>query len=138
MSDDAQKAEELLQQGGQKLHEAEAPEQSAETDDDTPTLQAAITDAYAAIDEGDAHTNLTVRDEDLAALVAGLDDADELEGIITAAQDALDRDPDASDATRAKALGLLLRVGLSNVAPETIETAVDAKQAHLSNQASEF
>jgi len=137
MPDDAQKAEELLQQGGQKLHEAEAPEQSAETDDDSPDLQTAIKEAYAKIDAGDTHENLTVRDENLAALIHGLDDAGELGAIASEANEELDREDDASD-TAAGVLKALIRVGLNEVRPDAMETAVEARKEYQLEQTDEF
>ncbi|MFC7216516.1 hypothetical protein ACFQO4_20870 [Saliphagus sp. GCM10025334] len=136
MSDDTSKAEALLEEAKQqKRHETEPTNEPA---DDSPSLEDAIVDAYAAIDDGDAHSNLTIRDSDLAALVAGLDETDGLEEIVADAQDDLDREGTDADATKAMALGLLVRVGLSEVAPDTLETTLEAKKRHAVNQASEI
>lgn len=136
MTDDTSKAEALLEEAKQqKRHETEP---SSEPTDDSPSLEDAIVDAYAAIDDGDAHSNLTIRDADLAALVTGLDETDGLDEIVADAQDDLDREGTDGDATKAMALGLLVRVGLSEVAPETLETTLEAKKRHAVNQASEI
>ncbi|USZ73762.1 hypothetical protein [Natronosalvus halobius] len=136
MTDDTSKAEALLEEAkSQKRHETEP---SNEPTDDSPSLEGAIVDAYAAIDAGDAHSNLTIRDSDLAALVAGLDETDGLGEIVADAQDELDREGTDADATKAMALGLLVRVGLSEVAPEAVETTLEAKKRHAVNQASEI
>ena len=116
---------------------ASAAEESRDTTNpDTPTgeemtdLQTAIRDAYADIDAGHAHENLTIRDENLAALVAGLDNAGQLEATARHANDHLDRTPDESLGTRAAVLKALLRVGLDEVEPEIVETARKAKREH--------
>jgi len=115
----------------------EAAEETRDTTDPTPSnadatpdLQAAVRDAYAAIDDGDAHENLTIRDANLAALVRGLDDADELARVADAANDRLDRDADANADTRAGVLKAVLRVGFDAVAADAVETAKDAKREH--------
>lgn len=47
-------------------------------------------DAYAAIDDGDSSSNISVHDENLAALVRGLEDVDELADVAEAVRDELD------------------------------------------------
>ncbi len=116
MSDDAKKAEELLQQSGeQKLHATEAPEPESTTEsDDSQPLEDAIADAYEAIDEGDLSSNLTLRDENLAALFHGLEETDQLPEVGQRAAEALERDPDDTE-TRAAVLRLLVRIGLNEI-----------------------
>jgi len=59
---------------------------------DRPTLVDAVADAYAS----DISENLTIRDGNLAALFAGLEETGELEAVIEAAADELDRDRDGT------------------------------------------
>lgn len=135
MADDTEEAEKLLQQAKeQKRHETEPSKQSSEDD---VSLEEAVQEAYEQIDNGDVYENLTIRDEDLAALFAGLDETDQLEDIGEAAADALSRDVDGLE-TRATVLKLLVRVGISEVSPEIIESAKEGRRAYLASQADEF
>ncbi|NGM71286.1 hypothetical protein G6M89_20170 [Natronolimnobius sp. AArcel1] len=135
MADDKEEAEKLLQQAKeQKRHETEPSKQSSEND---VSLEEAVQEAYEQIDNGDVYENLTIRDEDLAALFAGLDETNKLEDIGEAAADALSRDVDGLE-TRATVLKLLVRVGISEVSPEIIESAKEGRRAYLASQADEF
>ncbi|WP_433631049.1 hypothetical protein [Halomicrococcus sp. NG-SE-24] len=134
MNDDEQAAEELLQQSGeQKRHNSEP---STEETTDARSLQDAIVDAYEAIDDGDSSSNITVRDENLAALVRGLEDVDELSDVAEAARDELDRDE--GRVSRSQTLGDLARVGLDVVAPEVIEDGKAARKEFVLSQEDEF
>ena len=93
-------------------------------------------DAYARLDEGELHENLTVRDGDLAALVAALEETDQLSTIGDQANEWLGRDGDAE--SRAAVLKALLRVGLQGVASDEVEAAKEGKREFLASQADEF
>lgn len=134
MADDQAKAEELLQQSkDQKRHETEPT--TAEKDD-TPTLEEAIADAYVSLESGDLHSNLTLRDENLAALFAGLDELGDLERIGSNAAAELDRDADAT--TKADVLRLLIRIGLSEVEDDVIDAAKNGRKQFLESKTDEF
>lgn len=130
MAENNQKeAEELLQQSSeQKRHNTPAGA-GGEPDQETASLDEAVAEAYHALDDGDLHENLTVRDENLAALVAGLDDTERLEAVGVRANDHLGRDDDVE--TRAGLLKALLRVGLSEVAEEELTEAKDGRRMYL-------
>lgn len=134
MSED--NAEQVWQQASEEERHTTDPSNSAEQDDE-PDLQEAIKEAYAQIDAGDTHENLTVRDENLAALIHGLDDAGELGSIASKANEKLDRDDDASETT-AGVLKALIRVGLDEVRSDAMDTAVEAKKQYQIEQADEF
>lgn len=122
-------AEELLQQSkSQKRHQTD-PSTSAE---DTRDLADAVADAYAA----DISENLTIRDNNLAALFAGLEETGELENVIDAAAGELDREADGT--SKAEALRLLVRVALGQVAPETLDAGVEGYQQFRESQDYEF
>lgn len=134
MGDDQAKAEELLQQSkDQKRHETEPT--TAEKDDN-PTLEEAIADAYVSLESGDLHSNLTLRDENLAALFAGLDETGNLERIGSNAAAELDRDAEAT--TKADVLRLLVRIGLSEVEDGVIDAAKNGRKQFLESQTDEF
>jgi len=100
---------------------------------DEPTLVDAVADAYAS----DISENLTIRDGNLAALFAGLEETGELEAVIEAAADELDRDRDGT--SKAEALRLLVRVALGEeVAPETLEAGAKGYQQFRESQDYEF
>ncbi|QCW05271.1 hypothetical protein [Natrinema pallidum] len=130
MTDDTDKAEELLQESGsQKLHEAEASASTAGEDDDSPdSLEDAIADAFVAIDDGDATEHLTTRDRRLSALFAGLDDAGQLAALAQQAADELGRDE--SPETQADAIRLLLRYAIADLDEELLTTWADGKRAY--------
>lgn len=135
MTDNKTEAEKLLQQSKeQKRHETEPTQQS---DDEGPTLEAAIADAYQAIDDGDLSSNLTLRDENLAALFHGLESADQLVDVGEAAADSLGRDADGTD-TRAAVLRLLVRIGLQNVDESLIESGKQGHRQFIDSQTDEF
>jgi len=134
MTDEPSDPEALLEEAkSQKRHETE-PSTTADDDQD---LVDAVADAYADLDEGDLPENLTIRDGNLAALFAGLDETNELGGIIADAAAALDRDePDAE--SKAAALRLLVRVGLDEVAPEALDAGVEGFEQYREQQDFEF
>lgn len=111
--------------GGQDRDMSEPANQAA--DEETPDLQAAIRKAYAGIDAGDVSSNYSARDSDFAAILRGLEEAGELEGVVEAANQELDRDHNPAAVSRSKALELLVRVGITEVRPEILDVAVDAR-----------
>lgn len=133
-SDNSEKAEELLKQSKSRKRHTTDPSSSDENS--APRLQDAVRDAYARLDEGELHENLTVRDGDLAALVAALEETDQLSTIGDQANEWLGRDGDAE--SRAAVLKALLRVGLQGVASDEVEAAKEGKREFLASQADEF
>ena len=85
-----------------------------DTDDDTPTLVDAVADAYEKLDNNDLSSNLTLRDENLAALFHGLEDANQLKDVGAAAADEIGWDQSDTD-TRAGVLRALVRIGLTQI-----------------------
>lgn len=133
--------EELIDQhkdetkGGHSQTEAVVEQTDA---DDTPALEEAIADAYEQIDKGDVSSNLTLRDENLAALFHGLENTNRLADVGERAADELDKDPDDTE-TRAATLRLLVRIGLQAVDDEEagiIQSATDGRNQYY--QSDEF
>lgn len=117
---DNKDAEELLAQSkDQKRHNTETQSEPEEESPETLSLEDAIADAYEALDAGDLHENLTVRDDNMAALVAGMQATGDLEAVGKSANRRLDRDFDVD--TRAGFLRAVLRVGLDEVASEKLD-----------------
>jgi len=135
MTDDTTDAEALLEQSKQqKRHETEP---AATTDAGEQDLADAVADAYDELEENELPENLTIRDDNLAALFAGLDETDGLTDVIAAAASALDREePDAD--SKAAALRLLVRVGLDDVAPEVLDAGAEGYEQHREQQDYEF
>jgi hypothetical protein len=131
---DERDPEELLQQSQeQKRHTTEPNSTPTETAEDSgQSLEAAIADAYAAMDAGDLHENLTVRDANMAALIAGLQATGQLEEIGDRANERLDRDFDVD--TVAGFLKAILRVGLEDIAPETLEAVEEGYQQYQQDE----
>ncbi|WP_273837801.1 hypothetical protein [Halococcus sp. PRR34] len=138
MADDRNKAEEMLRDSkDQTRHSAEASDTSQP--ENTPgSLHEAVRKGHARIDADEMPENLTIRDGRLAALIWGLEETDQLAAVAADAGAELGRDSDDTRETRAATLRLLVRVGLREVAPETMQTAVEARKEYLTEQADEF
>lgn len=137
MSDDVdgeERAEELFEQASEQTRTNTEPESGA-SEPSQPDVVEAVREAYDEIDAGDANANVSSRDADLAALLAGLERAGELEDVVGAAQDVVGRDAAPS---RAEAVRSLVRVGLREVAPEATEKADQARREHLADQSGGF
>ena len=142
MSDDqdTNTAEDLLKEAkNQRRHTTDAPQPDTdENADDAVDLATAVAKMYDEIEAGETPSNLTLRDTDLAALFGGLERSGDLQEVVEQAHTTLDRDADPDSLTRATALRLLVRIGLAEVDPSIIESAIDGKQQYLAKQASEF
>ena len=123
---DTDDAEDLLQQSKQKRHETNPSDSQP-----TTSLKDAIKQELAAIEAGEKPQNVTVRDGNLVALLDGLDEAGDLETIVADARAALGRDGD--EVSRSEAARLLIRIGIAEVAPDAIRTAVEAQKEHESD-----
>ncbi|WP_226043355.1 hypothetical protein [Natrinema sp. DC36] len=110
--------------------QTEAAVEKEDTDDDTPSLEDAVADAYEQLDDNDISSNLTLRDENLAALFHGLEDSGRLADVGEAAADELNRDDEDTD-TRAATLRLLVRVGLKEVDESVIQAGKDGRDQFL-------
>jgi len=126
---DTDAAEELLQKSKSNKRHQTDPSTSSEG---TRDLADAVADAYAA----DISENLTIRDSNLAALFAGLEETGELETVIDAAAEDLDREADGT--SKAEALRLLVRIALGEVAPETLDAGTEGYQQFRESQDYEF
>lgn len=127
------KAEKLLQSSKNQKRSTSEPSQVDGTVELTQTVQ----NAYEAIDNGDASSNITVRDTNLAALFHGLEESGELENVAADARRALNREND-SNVNRSQTIGDLIRVGLQEVAPNTVDQAMRAKKEYLLSKEDEF
>lgn len=129
MSDDAQKAEELLSQSSdQRRHNTEPTESELSQDGEATemlTLKDAIKQQYEQIDAGETPQNLTIRDENLVALLDGLAEYGDLEDIVEEASESLGRDH--GSVSRSEAARLLIRVGIAEIDSDVVETAIDAR-----------
>jgi hypothetical protein len=133
---DSDKAEDLLQQAkAQKRHTTD-PSTGSSEDSAEQSLETAVIHAYERLDSGDLHENLTLRDADLAALMAGLEETGHLEEVGERAASRLNRDESAD--SRASVLKLLVRIGLSEVAVEEVAAAKDGKKEFLVSQVDDF
>lgn len=136
MPDDTEKAEELLSQSKDQTRvKSEAPD--TDDSDDARPLDEAIADAFAQLEADALSENITVRDDRLAALFEALDETGRLADIEAECIDHLGRDENPAG-NKAALARYLLRVGLSDVAPETVEQAKSGYRIHLDNQADAF
>ena len=86
------------------------------------------------MESGDVSKTLSVRDEQLAALIRGLEETDSLADVGTPLKEELGRDDDKDVTDRSELLRLAVRLGLQQAAPEVVETARDANARHASEQ----
>lgn len=107
-----------------------------DVEDDPKDLRGAIQDAYEAIDEGEKNENITVRDTNLAALFAGLEEAGRLSDLAADAEEALGRGD--SPVSQSQTLGLLARVGIQELDRELMEEASNAYTDHLVSSKDDF
>jgi len=127
--------DEILEQSKQqKRHTSEPTDADA---DETPSLEEEIVAVYEALDSDEVPSNLTMRDENLAALIRGLDAADQLDAVGADARDHLGRDA-VDGETRGSVLRLLVRVGLTEARPDLLETGKNAHKQYLEQQSDEF
>ncbi|MFW5918316.1 MAG: hypothetical protein ACOCR0_02420, partial [Haloferacaceae archaeon] len=105
--------------------------------DALPSLPEAVRGVYHDLDDGDVKPNLTIRDENLTALFVGLERADRLEGLGEQATDALARDIEAPT-SRTGVLGLLVRIGLSDVDESLIDAGKEGKALYDDDQRDAF
>ena len=121
---------------------SEKPDAEAlfEWSDEMASLQLykAIQNTHQQIDDKEVSHNLSFRDLHLATLMHGLEEADQLTEVIFAARTKLGRDTDHIRPNRAEALRLLMRIGLEEVAPETIEVAIEANKEYALDKVEEF
>ncbi len=106
--------------------------------DEPADVQPSIQEAFEAILDGDASSNTTVRDENLTALLRGLDGAGELGAVMEGANEELGRDHNSGQVSRSRTLALLARVGLQEVDSSLMETAADARREYQASKDVEF
>lgn len=134
MPDQQDAAEQALQQSKeQKRHSAE-PANTREEESGL-SLTDAVAEAYHDLDAGDLHENLTVRDENLAALIAGLEETGQLEAVGQRANELLGRDEDID--SRAALLKVLIRVGIHEVAADELDDAKQGRTQYIQEKESE-
>lgn len=97
------------------------------------TLKAAIVEAFDAIEDGERSKTLSVRDDQLAALVHGVEADDRLDGVGEAFANELDREP-ADEYDRSEVLRLALRYAFHDVTEDVVETATEAQAEHVADQ----
>jgi hypothetical protein len=107
----------------------------AESDGDgTDRLEDAIVTLLGDVERGDISKTLSVRDEQLTALIRGLEETGRLDDVGTSLKDELGRDDDEAMTDRSELLRLAVRLGIQEAAPEVVETARDANARHASEQ----
>jgi len=127
MSNDKDPDEILAAQKENKRHTTDP-----DTNGSSPALEEAIVRAFEEIDAGNRPQNLTVRDEKLAALFGGLEDADRLDELMTRAAEQIGAEP-PEKVTRANTLRMLIRAGLVESTPDILETSKRAREQYQSS-----
>lgn len=132
---DSPDAEELLQQTKEQSRTNTPAAQSDDDSPETPSLPEAVADELAAIEAGDSHPNLTVRDENMAALLDALAATGELSDVVSAASERTDQEPSSDN--RSEAIRQLVRVGLQEIDPEILDQGREGHKRYAERQASQ-
>jgi hypothetical protein len=137
-SDDLTEAERKLQQSkNQRRHDTEPT--SGGGDDasvDARSLADVVREKYDALDAGDLHQNLHTRDDDLAALVAALEEQGDLERLAEQMNDDLGRSDDVD--SRAAFVRAAVRRGIAASDPDVMDEAREGKRQYFAAQADQF
>jgi hypothetical protein len=126
-SDEAQNAEEMLKAAGERTRDGVGPVDT--TTAETPELTQAAREAYERLSDGDLHNNVTVRDDDLAAFFAALDETDQLAEVGARATSELGSDE--TPETKTGVLAALARIGIEAVATDEWESRADGQREFL-------
>ncbi|MFK8215568.1 hypothetical protein [Haloferax volcanii] len=127
MSDDAD-LEEL------KAQTQKGSRVSAQTKQDDGDLTDALVDALEAVENGDVHPNVSVRDGHTAALLHALENNPEaMHNTVDSLRDYLGGNADG-EVDKSVLIRLLLRAGLRAGAPDTRESLADAIAERASNE----
>lgn len=105
--------------GGGSRHETDPTENEGEGLTD---LHETLVEAHRRVRQGNRSNRLQARDQTTRAVLDALLDSDEADRVAADAADALDRDP-PEDVTESHLVVLLIRVGLSQTAPDIDELA---------------
>jgi hypothetical protein len=108
--------------------------ESESSSDETSDLEDAIVTLLGEVQNGDVSKTLSVRDEQLTALIRGLEETDSINDVGASLREKLGRDSATDGTDRSEILRLAVRVGLQEAAPEVVETARDANARHASEQ----
>lgn len=101
-----------------------------------PDLATAVADALEAIDAGDAPNLVSVRDDNLSALLQALDETDRLQDVVDELAHSLDRD--VADANRSDLVRMAIRYAVSDVAADVLEEAREGRQQYLTESEDDF
>lgn len=101
-------------------------------DESQQQLEDAIGTALNAIESGKSKT-LSVRDEHIAAILYGLDDAEQFDEVGAALREELGRDKGES-VDRSEFLRLAIRLGLREAVPEVLEAAKNAQMKRMEHK----
>lgn len=138
-SNDDRDPEKVLQQSKQNTQLTSEPADSPNEEEPVEDFAAMVEAVYHELENDDLSENLTVRDEDLAALFHAYERTDRLPEVTKDALDQLGRDGDNVNLeARATALRFLLRYALQDLCGADLEDATEGRQAYLMSQASEF
>lgn len=108
-------------------------ESTDKSDTKSDDVEDAIVSMLTAVDEGEVAKTLSLRDEQLAALIHGLEETGQLDDVGAALRDHLNREP-STNTDRSDVLRLAIRAGLQQAAPDVVETAREAYGRHASEQ----
>jgi hypothetical protein len=109
-------------------------EATANESDEQMSLADAVADALRAIDEDETNPTMGFRDENLVALLDGLEATGELVRVVRDGRTELGIESDG-DPTRSEACRLLMRVGLQTLDDSILDDAAEGRKQFLEAKA---
>lgn len=128
-TDETTETQKLLRAAGDRTRDSVKPDTEDSDDENSGDLTMAARDAYEQLSTGELHSTVTVRDEDLAAFFAALEETDQLGSVGDRATAELSQD-DAPE-TKAGVLEALARLGIGHVALNEWEARADGQREFL-------
>lgn len=132
MTDETQKAEELLQGSKEQSRHTSEPAAPEANDDEFTDRTTAIAAALLDVEHGEIPENINIRDARLKALLVGLEESDELDDIVGRLGG------DLEDATQSDLARLLIRLALQEELPDVLDDAKEANRRVALEQANDF
>ena len=111
------------------LREQTQVDARAEADAVDTGLDASILEALEALDTGDLSVNMCTRDEQVAAIMHGLEKSGQQDVIGERLREHLGYETDA-EVDRSEVLRLAIRIGLREAAPDVVEAVQEAQAEH--------
>lgn len=134
MGDQRKEAMEKLQNQKDKSRRDDFNDDDGDADDGAQSLEDAILEALQGIDDGETPNKLCTSDDNLAALVRGLESRDQLGAVGEAVAAQRGQDVDGADLNRSEVLAHCIKFAFEEAAPEEFDALRDARARQASEE----